>query len=829
SITLSTLHGCPREEIERIAHYLLTEKRISTCVKCNPTLLGYQDARRIMDSMGYDYVSFGELHFNEDLQYDDAVGMIGRLKETASGLGLEFGVKITNTFPVDITRGELPGEEMYMSGRSLFALSLTVASRLANAFKGELVISYSGGADAFNLVELLAVGIGPVTVATTVLKPGGYERMRQLAELAEPLLEAGAEATVRPGAIDAERLLETAENVAGIVRHRKEYREGLGAGTTATVPLALTDCGAAPCSQSGCPINQQIPAYLEQVGKGNMERAFAIIANDNVLPSITGTICDHNCQNNCTRLDYDDSLQIRSAKKVASLAAQKDFVAQTKAPQLASDAHVLVIGAGPAGLAAAAYLRRNGVRVTVRESRQQAGGIVSHVIPAFRIDDSEIGLDVALAAAWGVEVQLGADPDFDLGALKGSFDYVVVATGAWKEGRGPLPLDGTTVIDALDFLGRSRASGCTLDLGARVAVIGGGDVAMDCARAAARNAGVEEAVVVYRRTRAQMPAQREEIELALKDGVRVLELCSPDTFVRGLLTCEKMRLGALDASGRRGIEGTGTFEVLSFDTVISAVGAQVDTAAFAAAGLATDARGLAVVNDANESSMSGVYVAGDCKAGPKTVVAAMADAKAIAKDILAKLGIVPDFEDFVPEACRSELIAKKGVLAAAVRPTDLPAGDSPEALKLDTAAQLDSLRCLACDVVCEVCADVCPNRANVVIDCADAAGAARAPLVRRYQILHLDGLCNECGNCGVFCPTSGNPYLDKLTLFATDEDFADSKNKGFLPLDADASRFKARLEDGSVVEAALGDGTLPGAYEAVLASVMSSCRYLLRS
>jgi putative selenate reductase len=184
SATLSTLHGCPREEIEKIAYYLLTEKGFHTYIKCNPTLLGYESARSILDLMGFSYVSFDEHHFKEDLQFADALEMLKRLMKTAKERDLGFGVKITNTFPVEIKRQELPGEEMYMSGRSIFPLSLNVANNISTALNGELPISYSGGADFFNLASIIETGIRPITFASTLLKPGGYERVKQLAELA---------------------------------------------------------------------------------------------------------------------------------------------------------------------------------------------------------------------------------------------------------------------------------------------------------------------------------------------------------------------------------------------------------------------------------------------------------------------------------------------------------------------------------------------------------------------------------------------------------------------------------------------------------------------
>ena len=183
SITESTLHGCPPAEIEGIAAYLIQEKGLHTYVKCNPTLLGYSSARSILDRLGFDYVTFDDHHFNEDLQWTDAVPMFQRLQALAAKRGVEFGVKLTNTFPVDVAAGELPSEEMYMSGRSLFPLSITLASRLSQEFSGKLRISYSGGADLHSIKALASAGIWPVTVATTLLKPGGYPRLRQLGEI----------------------------------------------------------------------------------------------------------------------------------------------------------------------------------------------------------------------------------------------------------------------------------------------------------------------------------------------------------------------------------------------------------------------------------------------------------------------------------------------------------------------------------------------------------------------------------------------------------------------------------------------------------------------
>ena len=829
NITLSTLHGCPREEIEKIAAYLIGEKGLHTCIKCNPTLLGYESARRLLDGMGYAYVSFDDHHFKNDLQFKDAVDMLGRLKKLAADKKLGFGVKITNTFPAQIKKKELPGREMYMSGRALFPLSINVAKRLSEAFGGELPVSYSGGADYFNLKEILETGIRPVTVATTILKPGGYERLAQLADLAEKTLagmRAGASGG-RPAAsaacIDVNLLNALVESLPGRKRYRKEYRQtGSRKPPVPRSPLSspqpllpLFDCFKAPCMDSGCPIHQRIPDYLAAVAAGNYSGAFKIIARDNTAPSITGTICDHQCQHKCTRVDYEDPLQIRQAKLLAADEAQETFTAAMKAPGLRTEKTTAIVGAGPAGIATAVFLRRNGVPVTVYEKRDRPFGLVQYVIPSFRISDDAIFRDFQIAQKLGVEFVFNT-PVSSISELKKKHAFVVIATGAWEEGPSPFPtphslLPTPCYIDALRFLEDSKKSACGLKLGKRVAVIGGGDVAMDCARAAKRNIGVESVTVVYRRTREFMPSQHEEQELALADGVEIKELLAPESFSGGVLCCELMRLGGYDSSGRRTIEGTGEKLDLPFDTVIGAVGARADTGQFTGNGIALNEKGYAKVSAANESSVPGVYIAGDCRAGPATVVRAIADGKTAAADILSKLELNADFSAGPEEPGRGfggrsaadigDLCFKKGVIT--------------EAKKDNT----DAYRCLSCQTLCEICADVCPNRANVAVE-INSSGFLQA-----HQIVHVDRMCNECGNCAVFCPHTGKPYKNKLTVFSGGEDFADSENPGFLKTGADT--YRVRLEDKSVLDYRRGEKSIPAAWAAMIEAIEAKYGYLL--
>lgn len=183
SITLSTMHGCPSDEIEGIITHLLTNKKINTYLKCNPTLLGYDFVRKTMDDMGYDYMTFDNHGFDSDLQFDDAVALIKKMQELGKANDLTFGVKLSNTFHVKITNSELPGTDMYMSGKALYPLTINVAAKLAKAFDGKLPMSFSGGADANNIKDIFDTGIWPITVATILLKPTGYQVIKKLALL----------------------------------------------------------------------------------------------------------------------------------------------------------------------------------------------------------------------------------------------------------------------------------------------------------------------------------------------------------------------------------------------------------------------------------------------------------------------------------------------------------------------------------------------------------------------------------------------------------------------------------------------------------------------
>jgi putative selenate reductase len=341
SVTLSTMHGCPPSEIEGICSYMLVEKGLDTFVKLNPTLLGFPKVRKILDNLGYDYVSLNSDGFDHDLQYKDALALLTRLRKTAKEEGRRFGVKLTNTLATINDRDELPGDEMYMSGRALYPLSLNLAVDLSEYFKGDLPISYSGGISIHNVADVFKTGIRPITMCTDLLKPGGYVRQTQMAEALEKIKN--WEMT----SIDVKTLKKlSAASLVDLPFH-KEFRGIEEVSTKGELPL--TDCYVAPCI-TACAINQHIPEYIRLVGEKRYAEALEVIYERNALPSMTGNICDHQCQLHCTRLDYEGCLNIREVKKIAVEQGMEAYLERWSKPEVTRSGKCAVIGAGPSGL-----------------------------------------------------------------------------------------------------------------------------------------------------------------------------------------------------------------------------------------------------------------------------------------------------------------------------------------------------------------------------------------------------------------------------------------------------------------------------------------------
>ncbi|HHT5348770.1 TPA: putative selenate reductase subunit YgfK [Raoultella planticola] len=767
-VTLSTMHGCPPDEIEAICRYMLEEKNLNTFVKLNPTLLGYPRVREILDTCGFGYIALNEESFDHDLKIDRALAMLERLMQLAKEKHLGFGVKLTNTLGTVNNKGALPGDEMYMSGRALFPLSINVAALLSRAFDGKLPISYSGGASQLNIREIFATGIHPITMATDLLKPGGYLR------LSECMRELEQSDGWKMTQVDVTRLNALAEKAVSMAYTQKHWKPNDRIDVGEKLPL--TDCYVAPCV-TACAIKQDIPEYIRLMGEQRYADALELIYQRNALPAITGHICDHQCQYNCTRLDYDSALHIRELKKIALEKGWEEYQQRWHKPAGSGTRHpVAVIGAGPAGLAAGYFLARAGHPVTLFEREANAGGVVRNIIPQFRIPAELVEHDIDFVIRHGVNLVYGCDPHLSVEKLQQEgFHYVLVGTGTDKNSGVPLGGDNPNVRKSLQFL-REYNRGDNLKLGKHVAIIGAGNTAMDCARAALRVPGVEKVTIVYRRSQQEMPAWREEYEEAVDDGVQFRFLNNPEEFnADGTLTLRVMTLGEADEKGRRRPLQTAETCTLQVDTLITAIGEQQDRDALATMGIPLNEHGWPVVDLNGETAKANVFLIGDVQRGPSSIVSAIGNARRATDTILARENILSHHGDKRWNNVNpAEVYRRKGTIAVAMVNKD----------DRDAFVAQEASRCLECNYLCSKCVDVCPNRANVSI--------AVPGFQNRYQTLHLDAFCNECGNCSQFCPWQGKPYKDKITLFSLPEDFGNSTNPGFL---VEANQVHVRQND----------------------------------
>ncbi|MEX3727377.1 putative selenate reductase subunit YgfK [Bilophila wadsworthia] len=803
NLTVSTMHGCPPDEVESIGRYFITERKYNTAIKLNPTLLGPERLRGILNTqLGYD-VCVPDEAFGHDLKYNDGVAIIRNLAAAAETAGVAFGLKLTNTLETANEKQNLPRSEgmVYMSGRSLHPISINLAERLQQEFDGKLDIAFSAGVDTFNVADTLACGLRPITMSSDILKPGGYGRLHQyLDTLRAEMRKAGAHTIAEweksrspiAGNPGFANLVSYAAAVLG--KHSRYHKERFPYVSVKTErPLPRFDCAAAPC-MSGCPAEQDIPRYLDAVARGDFELAWRVITATNPFPNVQGMACNHQCQSRCTRINYDKPLMIREVKRFV---AKKMAEAASGVPAAQTGKRAAVIGAGPAGLSCARFLAAQGVEVHLYEEKPVLGGMAGDAIPAFRLTGDSLRRDIDAILKLGVRLHKDTPVDAALfDTLAEENDAVYIAVGAQES----LPLgipgeDAAGVLDQLSFLSAVRRCEPT-GIGSHAVVIGAGNSAMDCARAARRLVGENGSVTIaYRRTRKEMPADIEEIEAALDEGVRIVELCAPEEVladggrVSGL-RCRRMQLVPDPDGGRpRPVPTDETF-TLGADTLIVSIGQRVK------AGFLPDAMTLKADPHTSQTSLPNVFAGGDAVRGAATLINAVADGRHAAETILARLGLSAQAATATPsDERRPDLDGLRIRQATRVMGPALPERSPEDRLDFDPAirtlteeeAMDESRRCLQCDLVCNVCTTVCPNRANVAllslpmphpvqVAVRDGDGVRVETLSNRrleqsYQIVNIADACNECGNCATFCPSAGAPYRDKPRIHLSRESF----------------------------------------------------------
>jgi NADPH-dependent glutamate synthase beta subunit-like oxidoreductase len=498
-----------------------------------------------------------------------------------------------------------------------------------------------------------------------------------------------------------------------------------------------------PCN-AACPAGEDIQGWLYLAEEGRYREAFESLTVNNPMPAVMGRVCYHPCETACNRGKLDTAVGINAVERFLGDEAIRQRWRFPK-PAAATGKSVLIVGAGPSGLAAAYHLARRGHAVTIREAGPMAGGMMRFGIPKYRLPRDILDAEIARILDLGVTLELNAKVD-DIKAVLPDFDAVFLAIGAQLAKRAYVPAgEGARILDAASVL-RSMEGAEAPKLGRRVVIYGGGNTALDVARTA-RRLGAEEALIVYRRTRDRMPAHDFEVEEALDEGVMMKWLSTIKHMEDGKITVERMQL---DAKGFP--QPTGALETLEADSLVLALGQDVDL------GLIKDVPGLISerggidVDPGMMTRLPGLFAGGDAVPAERTVTVAMGHGKKAAANIDAWL--------------RGEIFEKppKHAEAAFARLNTWYYTDAPHQVraKLDAARRVDSFaevvqgldaetalfearRCLSCGncFECDNCYGVCPDNAIIKLG-PDGPGG------NRYRI--DTDFCKGCGLCAAECP-----------------------------------------------------------------------------
>jgi NADPH-dependent glutamate synthase beta subunit-like oxidoreductase len=497
-----------------------------------------------------------------------------------------------------------------------------------------------------------------------------------------------------------------------------------------------------PCN-AGCPAGENIQAWLAHAETGDHEGAWRQLVADNPMPAIHGRVCYHPCESVCNRASLDSAVSVHSVERfLGDLALERGW--SFDPPPVPSGRRVLVIGAGPSGLSAAYHLARRGHQVEISDAGERPGGMMRYGIPAYRMPRDVLDGELDRIAALGVRISCGHRvQDLDAERREGGFDAVFVAVGAHLSKRVDIPAkDAGHIVDAVSFL-RSVASGERPAIGRRVAVYGGGNTAMDAARVA-RRLGANDATIVYRRTREQMPAHAEEAQEAEREGVRINWLRTITAFDGPELTVEAMEL---DEHGFP--QPTGRFETLAADTVILALGQETDTAFLRQVpGVEFGRDGTVQVSASMMTGCPGVFAGGDMVPAERTVTVGTGHGKKAARNIDAWLANTApanptkhrpvSFSDLnlwyfgdaarrpQPEVAPDQRIANFGEVLGGLS---------------EAAATYEARRCLSCGNCCECdgCLGACPEDAVIKLGPGN-----------RYEFDY--DRCTGCGACYEQCP-----------------------------------------------------------------------------
>jgi len=497
-----------------------------------------------------------------------------------------------------------------------------------------------------------------------------------------------------------------------------------------------------PCNHA-CPAGENIQAWLDLAQAGKYRQAWEILVRDNPMPAVHGRVCYHPCENSCNRGELDAPISIHAIERfLGDLAAQEGWPFKIDAPP--SGKRVLIVGAGPSGLSAAYHLARLGHAVEIRDAGPLPGGMMHFGIPAYRLPRAELMREIRRIEAMGVKIVVNHKvADVLAEKREGGFDAVFIAIGAGVGKHIDIPArDAVRVLDAVALL-HNVTTGEAPRLGRRVVVYGGGNTAMDTARTAKR-LGAEEALIVYRRDRAHMPAHAFEADEAIEEGVKIKWLSTIKEIVGPELTVETMEL---DAAGRP--QPTGRFETLTTDAIVLALGQETDSRFLRQVpGIAFAPDGAVKIESDMMTGHAGIFAGGDMVPGEQSVTISVGHGKRAARHIdawlrgsrydspakhpLATFDMLhlPVYSDAEPRPQKTLALAERA-----------RGFDEVVAGLTEKEARYEAQRCLSCGncFECDNCYAACPEDAIVKLGPG-----------RRYRYDYAK--CTGCAVCFEQCP-----------------------------------------------------------------------------
>ena len=498
-----------------------------------------------------------------------------------------------------------------------------------------------------------------------------------------------------------------------------------------------------PCNHA-CPAGENIQNWLYHAESGDYATAWQALMADNPMPAVMGRVCYHTCETACNRAQLDEAVGIHSVERfLGDYAIEHGLIPEFDAQP--GGKRVLVIGAGPSGLSAAYHLTRLGHAVTIREAGPMAGGMMRFGIPKYRLPRDILDAEIDRIIAMGVTLELETKvEDIDAAFEAEGFDAVFVAVGAHLAKRTEIPAHAAgRILDAVSLLREMETGAEPPQLGRRVIVYGGGNTAMDVARTA-RRLGVEEAMIVYRRTRAEMPAHEFEAREAEEEGVLIHWLRTIKQIDETTFTVEKMQI---DGDGRP--QPTGEFETLEADTLVLALGQDVDTGFLnKVPGVEVARDGVVAVDPQMMTGRAGLFAGGDMVPSERTVTVAIGHGKKAARNIDAWLrggrydkperAAIATFDNVNPWYYDDAPQRVQGQLSLLRRQSGFE--EVEQGLTEDNAL-FEARRCLSCGncFECDNCYGVCPDNAVIKLGPGN-----------RFEI-DLE-YCKGCGICAAECP-----------------------------------------------------------------------------